>query len=58
MIRLFIDDLECDLAANNELAITRQVATALNLENRQTDFSSRFLLPFTPNNDTIMEMLR
>lgn len=58
MIRLFIDDLECDLAQGTDVAITKQAATAFNLDQRQTDFTNRFVLPFTPNNDSIMEMLR
>lgn len=58
MIRLFIDDMECDLRNGTDVAITKQVATAFNLDTRQTDFTNRFTLPFTANNDTIMEMLR
>ena len=32
MIRLFIDDMECDLAAGTDVAITKHAATAFNLD--------------------------
>lgn len=57
MIRLFIDDIEAELPRGTELAITKQVATVFNLENRQVDFTNRFILPKTPRNIRLMQQL-
>jgi hypothetical protein len=57
-IILYIDGQVCDVRPNTEIALTKQVATVLNLEQRQTDFTNRFILPPTPRNISIMEQLR
>lgn len=56
-MRLFIDNKECDLFVDAEIALTKQVANAIDLDSRQLDFTNRFELPLTPNNLSIMEHL-
>jgi hypothetical protein len=58
MIALYIDNQQVDLRTGTEVAVTKQVATVFNLEQRQTDFTNRFTIPSTMRNVAIMEQLR
>jgi hypothetical protein len=58
MIAMYIDNQQVDLRTGTEVAVTKQVATVFNLEQRQTDFTNRFTIPSTMRNVAIMEQLR
>lgn len=57
MIRLFIAGKEVELSNTTEIAITRQAATAINLDKRQLDFSNRVNIPATVPNIALMQFL-
>ncbi len=54
MIRLFIEDLELDVAAGFTQQVTYAIDDLNNLDSKSTAFSKTIILPGTANNNSIL----
>jgi len=55
MTELFIEEQAMDLASDTVVAITKQVNDIGDLQNRLFDRTNSFVVPFSSNNDKVME---
>ena len=56
--RLIIEGKEADLKSDERIKLTRQVNDLREVENKKTDFTNQFTLPYTPANNIIFEHVR
>lgn len=57
MTEVFIQGKRLDLDPATVVALTRQINDIAEIQQRQADYTNRFIAPFTPNNKIIAEML-